>query len=117
MSDTINNDYLHLALKLHDILYRLPDHDEPLHKIVTCTRELILAGRKLHRLAEQDCNRGLNEAEEAQVAAIRVRMNEILKPYDIEPIFSGDPRGCTFKLKMPDGSTNDFGHEGWMVPV
>lgn len=33
----------------------------------------------------------------------------------IEPIFSGDPRGCTVKLKLPSGFTNDWGREGVCV--
>jgi len=32
-------------------------------------------------------------------------------------IFSGDPRGCTVKLEMPNGATNDFGGEGWCIPT
>lgn len=31
--------------------------------------------------------------------------------------FSGDPRGCTVKLIFHDGATNDFGREGWCVPM
>jgi len=34
-----------------------------------------------------------------------------------EPIFGGDPRGATIKIKMPDGFTNDWGHEGVCVPT
>lgn len=30
---------------------------------------------------------------------------------------SGDPRGCTVKLIMPSGETNDWGKEGWCVPT
>lgn len=32
------------------------------------------------------------------------------------PIFSGDPRSCTLKLKVPSGRTNDWAHEGVCVP-
>ena len=32
-------------------------------------------------------------------------------------IFSGDPRGCTVKLTFKDGYTNDFGKEGYCVPI
>ena len=31
--------------------------------------------------------------------------------------FSGDPRGCTVKLILPNGETNDWGKEGWCVPT
>lgn len=30
----------------------------------------------------------------------------------IQPIFSGDPRGCVLKLRVPGDSGNDFGGEG-----
>lgn len=29
----------------------------------------------------------------------------------------GDPRGCTAKLIMPNGETNDWGKEGWCIPT
>ncbi len=31
--------------------------------------------------------------------------------------FQGDPRGCTVKLIFSDGFTNDFGKEGYCVPM
>lgn len=34
----------------------------------------------------------------------------------IEPVFGGDPRGCTVKLKVPSGNSNDWGREGICVP-
>lgn len=44
------------------------------------------------------------------------RVTAVLKPFNIEPIFAGDPRGCVLKLKVPSGKTNDFGREGICVP-
>jgi hypothetical protein len=35
----------------------------------------------------------------------------------IEAKFSGDPRGATVKLKMPDGRYDDWGQEGICVPI
>ena len=32
-------------------------------------------------------------------------------------VFSGDPRGATVKLVFPDGHTNDWGKEGYCVPI
>lgn len=29
----------------------------------------------------------------------------------------GDPRGCVLKLELPDGYVNDFGKEGYCVPL
>ena len=31
--------------------------------------------------------------------------------------FSGDPRGATVKVLLPSGKTNDWGHEGYCVPI
>jgi len=33
-----------------------------------------------------------------------------------EPIFGGDPRGATVKLRVPSGRTNDWGQTGICVP-
>ena len=32
-------------------------------------------------------------------------------------VFSGDPRGCTVKVTVPSGRTNDWGKEGICVPT
>jgi hypothetical protein len=34
----------------------------------------------------------------------------------LKPVFSGDPRGCTVKVVVPSGKTNDWGKEGICVP-
>jgi len=39
-----------------------------------------------------------------------------LEPYEVSAKFGGDPRGCTVKLTVPDGWTNDWGNEGICVP-
>ncbi len=31
--------------------------------------------------------------------------------------FQGDPRGCTVKLILKNGETNDWGKDGWCVPT
>ncbi len=38
-------------------------------------------------------------------------------PDGYSPVFSGDPRGCTLKIKVPSGYTNDWGKEGLCVPA
>jgi hypothetical protein len=38
-------------------------------------------------------------------------------PGQVTPVFSGDPRGCTVKIRVLDGYTNDFGGEGICVPA
>lgn len=118
---TIENDYLHLALILYEgtasmIDLKIMSKQERRRAAINDTRELILAHRKIHRFAEKDCNVGLNPDDENQVKRIQSRIEMICHPYCITPIFGGDPRGCVVKLKLPDGSTNDWGNEGWCVP-
>lgn len=43
-------------------------------------------------------------------------VTEVLAPFNVEPIFSGDPRGVVLKLKVPSGKTDDWGREGLCVP-
>ncbi len=33
------------------------------------------------------------------------------------PVFNGDPRGCTVKIQVPSGKTDDWGKEGICVPT
>lgn len=52
---------------------------------------------------------------EARIETLCAKLPEIDgKP--IRPIFGGDPRGATVKLKMPDGRADDWGREGVCVP-
>ena len=37
-------------------------------------------------------------------------------PSGFKAIFSGDPRGCVLKIKVPSSKTDDWGHEGICVP-
>lgn len=47
---------------------------------------------------------------------LEAQILETCKPYGMTPKFGGDPRGCTVKLQMPSGRTNDWGGEGICVP-
>ena len=80
--------------------------------------ELMRLSRKHHRIMEGHCNGDYDIPEDAHQPEdkIEAKITEIMKPFGITPIFSGDPRGCTVKLKMPSGATNDFGHTGVCVP-
>lgn len=35
----------------------------------------------------------------------------------VDVVFGGDPRGCVVKLVWADGETDDWGKEGWCVPI
>ena len=45
------------------------------------------------------------------------RITAILKPFNVQPVFQGDPRGCCVKLAVPSGKTDDWGREGLCVPT
>jgi hypothetical protein len=49
---------------------------------------------------------------------IEHRITEICRELGegFSPVFSGDPRGCTVKIKVPSGRTNDWSKEGVCVP-
>jgi hypothetical protein len=51
--------------------------------------------------------------EEKIVKAVSALCTE----YGCKPVFSGDPRGNTLKIEVPDGFTNDWGREGICVPT
>lgn len=39
------------------------------------------------------------------------------KAVGMEPVFGGDPRGATVKIRVPSGRTNDWGRIGICVPT
>jgi hypothetical protein len=51
-----------------------------------------------------------------QELRLRRRVETLLKPFNVVPVFQGDPRGCVVKLKVPSGKTNDWGSVGICVP-
>jgi hypothetical protein len=55
-----------------------------------------------------------NEKKEARITEL---VTQVCKSIGCEPVFQGDPRGATIKVKMPDGYTNDWGREGICVPT
>jgi hypothetical protein len=59
------------------------------------------------------------KAVEKKEQAIEKRITAICRELGdgFEPIFSGDPRGNTIKIKVPSGRTNDWAREGVSVPT
>jgi len=43
-------------------------------------------------------------------------VTEALAPYNVTPVFQGDPRGAVVKLRVPSGKTDDWGQTGLCVP-
>lgn len=76
-------------------------------------QELMRLAKQHGKLQERACNVQVREGHDA---ACERRIAALCKELGCEPVFQGDPRGCTVKLKVPSGTTNDFGREGICVP-
>lgn len=83
-------------------------------------RSLALAAGEHKRLQEISCNLPVSVEEQQHLdryeTAIQEFLKELLAPYNVVPVFQGDPRGATVKLRVPSGKTNDWGREGICVP-
>ncbi len=85
--------------------------------------QLILLARTHHRGCEDWCNTGKETTKDWARQKIRKGIDKInaYQQYDEKmylcPLFSGDPRGCTVRLVLPNGETNDFAKKGWVVPT
>jgi hypothetical protein len=111
---------------------------------VNDARRLMRYGATLGRIAETECNSPdypayawqLPEAErlecfkridqryqqmldrlEKKEERIRLKVEQLCAQFGCKPVFSGDPRGATLKIQVPDGYTNDWGKEGICVPT
>lgn len=76
-------------------------------------RRLMRLSKRHGRLQEEACNHDMPEGYDA---ATEKRINDLADSIGCLAVFSGDPRGCTVKLKVPSGKTNDWGKEGICVP-
>lgn len=100
-------------------------------------QRLMRYGATHARIATDQCNgpdydRCRNDAERLRVSQrwqeyqdklpaklehIRAAIRKICQSFGADVVFQGDPRGCTVKIVVPDGYTNDFGREGICVPT
>jgi hypothetical protein len=78
---------------------------------------LMRYGATVKRFAELACNRELTKAEILRDENAQATIIRLCCEIDCEAKFGGDPRGCTVKIIVPDGYTNDFGQEGVCVPT
>lgn len=111
-------DRLEFAIVLAHELSELSKQAYPVAKLASA---LIAAHRRLHRMAEDNCNGFHTEAEsdahDAKVERARNRVAKMLAPYGITAVFGGDPRGAVLKLTLPRTKrTNGGGNEGYQVP-
>ena len=96
-------------------------HNESIGEVLAFAEMLMRLSATYLRLQENFCNVDMTEiqekAHEAKESRTEKRIVGICKPYGITPVFSGDPRGATVKLKVPSGHTNDWGETGICVPT
>ena len=78
--------------------------------------KLVRLSKRHARFQELACNRGLSAAEERAEGQCEDAIRRLCRGLGCEPAFSGDPRGCTVKLRVPSGRTDDFGGTGLCVP-
>lgn len=77
----------------------------------------------LQRLAEKACNEVFTDADDRKQLSIEEKVKKLCEemreghsyPAPV-PVFSGDPRGCVLKIRVPDGFSDDMGGEGICVP-
>ena len=93
------------------------------HLIADAAARLKRQGVTHCRIAEDECNRP--EREEGEYAKryekCRARIDKVLA--ELGPgfvgVYGGDPRGCTARVKLPNGMGNDGGNDGeraWCIP-
>lgn len=78
--------------------------------------DLVELASEHEQIQETLCNHPTDEIEERD-QQVENKITDLLSFHNILPIFSGDPRGATVKLKMPSGYTNDSGRTGVVVPI
>lgn len=111
-----------VAQEAHTPITEAEDFASTMHREAAIPRgacdKLRELARRHHRLQEEYCN-GVFDTDEwaRRDERIEARIIALLAPYDVTPKFGGDPRGCTVKLQVPSGKTDDWGAEGICVPI
>ena len=92
-------------------------------QLIETAGKLMRYGAQLHTIAERVCSvdmggKDFEKTEKRQAQYERLVRSECegVEP-PMEPVFSGDPRGHTVKLRVPSGRTDDWGREGICVPT
>lgn len=87
----------------------------PLSAVAKDAQAIHKDARRLTQLAENDCNRGLDAAEDKEVTRREKRIAELLTQYGLTANFSGDPRGYVVKIVGLPGNTWGGDSEGFGV--
>lgn len=110
-------DRLEFAVALHEEM-RFAPRASP-YRTATLAKRLMAAGRRLHRLAEDNCNGHATEAGadacDAAIERAQRRVRALLAPYGIGVLFGGDLQRV--RLILPRTKrTNGWAAEGYCVP-
>lgn len=89
-------------------------HAEPTIILLETLRDLLRLAKTHGRLQVLACNEQVPDGHDEKCEE-RIRKACARLPGCV-PVFSGDPRGATVKLKLPSGRTNDWGNTGICVP-
>jgi hypothetical protein len=87
------------------------------YSIRTLAVKIMAHSKAYHRLyTDETCNRPLSEQEKQRKLSAANRLLALCGPENIGVILGGDPRGCTVRLMLPSGASNDL--EGkYCVPL
>jgi hypothetical protein len=90
-------------------------------------QRLLRYGTTYARIQERACNghqtwngdwdERAAKRDELKEERLEKAIRELCDKFDCVPLFGGDPRGNTIKIKVMDGYTNDWGREGIGVPT
>jgi hypothetical protein len=110
------------------LIQEFPEH--PAADVAEVARMIMRHSTTYHRLQEKYCNEPFTEADEKHETVIENSIRALCyklyvpggvgrghKAKEVIPVFQGDPRGATVKLRLPSGRTNDWGREGYCVPT
>ena len=89
----------------------------PPHLTARDAAAIMRLGRRQSTASVNLCNLpNYQDKYDRTTASVRGALALILAPYRATATTGGNPRGCTVKLKLRSGRTNDFGGEGYCVP-
>lgn len=85
------------AVAADSVVHPKPDMIAP-HIAAYAATLLVNRAEQLHKLAEDDCNYGLDERQETRREKIQAEVIQIANAFGFDAETSGDPRGCVVKL-------------------
>lgn len=98
-----------------EFVYAMAKHSTATHH--DCQR-LLRYGATYQRLMTDACNvPNLGERYLRKVERTKAAIRKLCDSFGCTAKLSGDPRGCTVKVTVPDGYANDFDNEGICVPT